>query len=103
MYIPTKASELDLNPELIVEVFNETPEDVNRTAIGLVDEWIVTFDNARLRISLQERTQKGIVQPDVSTGRSHIRLKPPRVTQMQVPQSRGQHDKIPGGLAIPKD
>ena len=71
--------------------------------IGLIDQRVMALQHLNFRISIVQLRNVRIVQPQVRTRRPHIGEETPRITAVQIPHRRGEHDNVSGGKPVFKD
>ena len=96
MEVAFESSRLDGQPEFPVQKLNKTVQAVVRCLIAAIDKWIGAFDFFDCRILLLQGGNIGIVYPKVGATGPHVGEKSARVTAMQVPHRRSQHDNVAG-------
>jgi hypothetical protein len=110
--VPLLLPEVDVSPELhgldlesqdVVEVFGEAVEEMVGNGVDPVDEGIVTVDDLDAGLPFLEGRQVGIVQPELGARRAHVGLEAARITKVQVPDGRRQHQDVARGLEIAQD
>ena len=66
--------------------------------IALMDQRVVHAEDFDARHPFVQPCQMGVVFPQCISRRTDIRLKLPRMSNMQVPNGGGEHDDITGTL-----
>src|SRR5262249_17217422 len=88
----------DPDAELLLEVLREPVNEVVRALIALMYQRIVHLDLLDRVITLIERCDIRVVEPDRVGGRPHVGFELPRICQVQVPHGGSQHGDIAGTL-----
>ena len=92
--VPPKGRRPHARSQLLVEMLNKTPKEMQGDTVGLVDQRVVTIDNADLWVFFAQRGQVRVVCPQIRAASAHIGCELAWMTQMQITHSGGQHQDI---------
>jgi hypothetical protein len=101
--VAAEFSDADPQAQLLVQVFDETVEEVPRLLIAAVDERVVAVEHLHVGVIFQKRRQVRVVVPEVRAGRADVGQELAGVAAMQVTHRGGQHHDVARRLEVLED
>ena len=96
MDVTAALGQFDPQAELLVEKPDKTLQAVYGASVAFIDERVFAIEDAHVWILFIQRSDVGVVVPDVQAARADVGDEAAGVTDMQVPHGGGQHDDVPG-------
>lgn len=100
MNVAAKFGRSNVQPQLPIQVIDESMNKVAGCLVRSVDERVLAVDHPDAAFVFTDRRDVRIVLEKLLAGSPDVSHKPPGVTTMQIAHRRGEHQKIPRRLKI---
>src|SRR5688572_15353081 len=80
--VPLESRRLNIEPELPVQIIDEAVNEMERSDVALMDQWILAFDLHHLAVRFRQRGKMWVICPNGRARSTHIRGKLAGIAQM---------------------
>ncbi len=98
--IAREPREFDLQRKLIVEVIDETVQEMHGSLVRRADQGIMAFKDFDFRIACIQRTEIGVVLPELRAAGANVSEELFRITFVEISNRCGKHHQVARRLII---
>ena len=92
-----------VHAQLFAKIIDESVNEVDRTIVAMMDQWIIAVDVSRVLIVVGEPRQMRIVRPKSPARCANVDCEASGVREVQIANRRREHDNIPRRLEVFQD